>query len=274
MKNSKLHWFKFYPDDFLAGVGRMTAADVGAYTLLLVEAWKSGGIPADPETCAIIARLDLPAFERAWRRSLRDKFDPHPDNPDLLVNPKLEVVRHESARQYETRRARNARYRETSQGASPETSQEGGTQNSELRTTPNGVEGGADAPLWQQVYAEEHIHPMCPELAAAWERWTAYRRESKLKAWARRTVKSQMAKAMQDVPAWIAAVDHSIAQGYQGLFFPRAQAPERVSFQEQDRRRQDAHLREFLEMTSGEGQVPGERLTGGLAESETRRIEE
>jgi len=65
-----------------------------------------------------------------------------------------------------------------------------------------------------------------PELDAqnfhdAWDRWHAYRREAKLKSWVASTRKiklKQLAKLGSDHA--ITAIDHSIANGYQGIFEP------------------------------------------------------
>ena len=65
-----------------------------------------------------------------------------------------------------------------------------------------------------------------PELDAqnfhdAWDRWHAYRREAKLKSWVASTRKiklNQLAKLGADHA--ITAIDHSIANGYQGIFEP------------------------------------------------------
>ena len=65
-----------------------------------------------------------------------------------------------------------------------------------------------------------------PELDAqnfhdAWDRWHAYRREAKFKSWVASTRKiklNQLAKLGADHA--ITAIDHSIANGYQGIFEP------------------------------------------------------
>ena len=47
--------FQFYADDFLGGTCDMTAEEVGAYIRLLCHQWNKGGIPNDPERLARMA---------------------------------------------------------------------------------------------------------------------------------------------------------------------------------------------------------------------------
>lgn len=61
-----------------------------------------------------------------------------------------------------------------------------------------------------------------PAFRAAWDEWTAYRRERKLSPWKPRTVKAKLA----ELSAWgaeraVAAIQSSIANGYQGIFEPK-----------------------------------------------------
>lgn len=57
--------------------------------------------------------------------------------------------------------------------------------------------------------------------AAPCREWAEYRRESKLRAWSARTWKTQLRKYAEDAPKFAAAVEHSIANGWQGLFPPK-----------------------------------------------------
>ena len=60
---------------------------------------------------------------------------------------------------------------------------------------------------------------------AAWELWRQYRVERHLAAWKPLTIRTQLAKLAELGEARaIAAIDHSIAQAYQGIYEPKAQA--------------------------------------------------
>lgn len=57
-------WMPFYPGAYLRQTGRLTAAQHGAYLLLLLEAWAHDGlIPDDDDELAQITRMSL----REWR---------------------------------------------------------------------------------------------------------------------------------------------------------------------------------------------------------------
>ena len=87
----------------------------------------------------------------------------------------------------------------------------------------DGKRGGAPV---RSDSPDPEIELIPPELDAqnfhdAWDRWHAYRREAKLKSWVASTRKiklKQLAKLGSDHA--ITAIDHSIANGYQGIFEP------------------------------------------------------
>jgi len=60
---------------------------------------------------------------------------------------------------------------------------------------------------------------------AAWELWRKYRAERHLSAWKPLTIRTQLAKLAEMGEARaLAAIDHSIAQAYQGIYEPKSQA--------------------------------------------------
>ena len=71
---------------------------------------------------------------------------------------------------------------------------------------------------------DETVFPDCLNTEGfkkSWADWHAYRRESKLKKWAARTCKAQLTKlAKLGEQNATAAIEHSIANGYQGIFEP------------------------------------------------------
>lgn len=65
---SKSPAFQFYPSDFLVGTMRLSTEEIGAYILLLCYQWDQGGIPADQEQCARIARCRTDAIASIWHK--------------------------------------------------------------------------------------------------------------------------------------------------------------------------------------------------------------
>lgn len=59
------------------------------------------------------------------------------------------------------------------------------------------------------------------DVGAAAEAWRAYRAEAGLKAWTTATWSKQLVAAARDPTEFVASVEHSVAQGYQGLFPPK-----------------------------------------------------
>ena len=88
--------FQFYPSDFLGStkVQLMSAAEVGAYVLLLCACWQDGGIPRDSRRLAVLARMKPKQFDRAWEDLLSECFVV---KGDRYVNARLEVERKKQA---------------------------------------------------------------------------------------------------------------------------------------------------------------------------------
>lgn len=84
--------FQFYPGDWLGSqrVSLLTLEEEGAYLRLLASCWQHGSIPADPEK---IARLIGKGSSTNLAITLASMFQPHPNNPSLLVHDRLERER-------------------------------------------------------------------------------------------------------------------------------------------------------------------------------------
>jgi uncharacterized protein YdaU (DUF1376 family) len=58
-------WMPLYVGDYLADTRHLSAAQHGAYLLLLMHYWAKGGLPADDQQLANIAAMDM----RQWKRN-------------------------------------------------------------------------------------------------------------------------------------------------------------------------------------------------------------
>ena len=74
--------FQYYPADFLSdhNVLVMTAAEVGAYWLLLSVCWQQESLPDDIDLLSAIARLPRPQFIKAWETKIRRCFTQREDS--------------------------------------------------------------------------------------------------------------------------------------------------------------------------------------------------
>jgi uncharacterized protein YdaU (DUF1376 family) len=84
--------FQFYPGDWLGSqrVSLLTLEEEGAYLRLLASCWQHGSIPSAPE---MIARLIGKGSSTTLATTLATMFQPHPNNPALLVHDRLEKER-------------------------------------------------------------------------------------------------------------------------------------------------------------------------------------
>lgn len=94
MKGHPMPW---WPRDFAADehVMMMTLEAEGLYRRLLDFQWTSGSIPADIRAIAVICKgIDVRKVRRIWAQ-VSPLFTPCPDNPQRLINQRLERVRAE-----------------------------------------------------------------------------------------------------------------------------------------------------------------------------------
>lgn len=68
--------FQFYPADFLADKNTicMSAAEVGAYWLLICVCWREGELPPGLPELAAMSRTHLRRFEGYWEKHLKRCF--------------------------------------------------------------------------------------------------------------------------------------------------------------------------------------------------------
>ena len=86
--------FQFYPSDFLSdkNVAVMTAAEVGAYWLLISYCWQSGGLKDDVEYLAQLARVPVSRFRKMWELKIKTCFI-KTDVDNILDHPRLQRER-------------------------------------------------------------------------------------------------------------------------------------------------------------------------------------
>lgn len=94
------------------------------------------------------------------------------------------------------------------------------------------TKGHKDTPM--KIPHEEGTQPFpenlnTPEFQAAWNGWNAYRKEAGLKAWIPRTASAQLARLSGlGAARAVAAINHSIQQGWQGIYEPKHAAAGRT----------------------------------------------
>lgn len=95
--NGKMPWFPFYVDRFLGSrkVRRMSAEQVGIYTLLLAEQWSGGPLPDDDEELAFMGKGDADMV----RKVLKACF--HKNSDGCWSNPVLEEIRDEQMERHQ-----------------------------------------------------------------------------------------------------------------------------------------------------------------------------
>jgi uncharacterized protein YdaU (DUF1376 family) len=90
-KHKKSPAFQFYPNDFMGSptVAAMTAAEVGAYLLLLCADWNGDGFAWDVEELARTCKMTDAEFKTAWRRVSRCFVE----RRGRFFNPRLDAER-------------------------------------------------------------------------------------------------------------------------------------------------------------------------------------
>ena len=80
-------WMPLYVGDFAIDTAGLSAAEVGAYTLLAVSYWRGGGLPNDEAVLMRMARLSKRQFKAIWPRLSPQFFVA---DEDRIVNHKLD----------------------------------------------------------------------------------------------------------------------------------------------------------------------------------------
>ena len=106
------HWFPLYVGDYLADTGHLTAAEHGAYLLLLMHQWRNGSIPADERQLSKITRQTLPEWRR-MAETILAFFDTIPEgfSQKRLERERARAAEHSERRSEKARKAANLRWK-------------------------------------------------------------------------------------------------------------------------------------------------------------------
>lgn len=229
--------FQLYADDFIAGTADMTAEEVGGFIRLLCHQWSHGSIPADQDRAARIAGL----IGSPCVGYVLAKFSPCDGH--TLKNARLEKIREEQ----QAFRAKQAaaglngakkRWKKWPDDGDPNGDPNGVAIATPMATpmatawpddsspspSPNTKEEVSERSPWEVKFGLTLPEKLqTDECLAAVETWLAYKSERRqgykriglskaLDAWANEF----------NASTFPAAVNHSIANNYQGIFAPRA----------------------------------------------------
>ena len=229
--------FQFYADDFLAGTSDMSAEEVGGYIRLLCHQWTKGAIPNDPDRAARMAGLmGSPSVGYVLA-----KFSLCDDG--MLRNTRLEQVREEQAA-FKARQSNSGksgaqkRWSKWPHHGDPNGDPNGVAIATPMATpmatawpddsspspSPNNKEEVSEKDPWEVKFGLVMPEKLrAEECMAAVQTWLAYKSERK-QPYKRIGLSKALEAWANDFNAstFPAAVNHSIANNYQGIFAPRA----------------------------------------------------
>lgn len=255
--SSKSPAFQLYAAQFLAGTADMTAEEVGAYIRLLCQQWLKGGLPDDESRLSVMAGCTSNALAFVLH-----KFSTCEDGE--LRNEKLESVRADREK-FVASRAGNARKRWEKRnkdalaskktctsisgassshmlGSSPSSSSSSSSSSSNSLSNDKEERSDFDSigddlefepapapPPKPRKKADPEVEISAslntPEFVTAWTEFIAHRKEIK-KPMTPMAMKKQMNALESLGPARaIAAINHSIRNGWQGIFEPDSASP-------------------------------------------------
>lgn len=211
--------FQFYANDFMDATRLWEAIAVGLYVRCLCIQWTQGSIPADRKVLARAIHCERAELESCWD-VLGPKFIEQGDG--TLKNRRLEEVR---ARQIEVSEERSkagkagAIAKANAKSLAADLLQAKAKQRKVKEKEKVEREDECEGPKAH----EPEIIPagMSLELFQAIKRWEQYRREKR-----NTLTPSGRVAFVKKCEAWgdlraIAAIDHSIAQGWTGCFEPK-----------------------------------------------------
>lgn len=210
--------FQFYANDFMDATRFMEANAVGLFIRCLCIQWTQGALPSNLRSLSKGVGMDFEEFEKAWP-PIASKFVKREDGQ--LINRRLEAVR---SRQEEISSKRSnagksgvlakanasangptkAKQRKVKEKEKVEREVEGEGEGSERAHEPEVIPAGMSVDMFHAI-----------------KRWEQYRKEKRNALTpSGREAFVKKCKAWGDTRA-IAAIDHSIAQGWTGCFEPQ-----------------------------------------------------
>lgn len=104
-------WMPLYVADYLRDTRRLTAAEHGAYLLLIMEYWTSGSLPDDDRQLCRIACMSTPEWKRARPNIegfFHDGWKHKRIDAELAKSQEISSKRSASAKQMHSKRSANA----------------------------------------------------------------------------------------------------------------------------------------------------------------------
>jgi uncharacterized protein YdaU (DUF1376 family) len=134
-------WMPLYVADYLRDTRRLTAAEHGAYLLLIMEYWTSSELPDDDRQLARIACMSAPEWRRARpnvQGFFHDGWKHKRIDAELARSAEISSKRSASAKLKHSNRSANAQHKDTHARASSQ---------SQSPKDPEANASGADAPV-------------------------------------------------------------------------------------------------------------------------------
>jgi uncharacterized protein YdaU (DUF1376 family) len=231
--------FQFYPADFAMGCAFLSTEEVGAYILLLCHQWEHGGLPDDAIALQRLCKCNAPVSAAVLAKFVRGE-------DGRLRNARLEEIR--AAQDTYRERIGAARSKAAaarwSKGPKPVQAEEAAPEPDanamQLQSKSNagalhlgvgdgdrdreGRKEGRNARTKAKPEPPALPFPS-PAFAQAVARWMQHRRERRAPLTPTATAEwLRKCEAMGEARA-IAAIEHSIANGWQGMFEPHAVTP-------------------------------------------------
>lgn len=152
-------WMPFYIAEYLADTGHLNTTQHGAYCLLIMHYWRTGGLPDDDRQIANIAKLSLRIwqdikpiiqdfFHDGWKHKRIDHELAHADD----ISGKRRASAQQKHNKSTANAPANADQKHTHAGAQPSPSQ--GQEETENRVTEAKASGG-EPPTGAPVYTDQ-----------------------------------------------------------------------------------------------------------------------
>lgn len=225
--------FQFYADDFLAGTADMKAEEVGGFIRLLCHQWTKGGIPDDKDRAEMMAGLiGSPSICYVLAKFEKDPVD------GLLKNKRLEIVRQEQQEFSKSRSTSGRKGAEIRWGHGKQDGKQDGSaiahpmadgmaepmanewQNDSSPSPSPIIKNTPSISPWVVAFGVELPESLrtenCLEAVKLWLKYKSERREG----YKQTGLKAALTKWSREFnPATFpSAVDHSMAQGWKGIF--------------------------------------------------------